>query len=377
MNVLILAEDFYPTKAGGAFVDWNVARHLHEEGDEVTVVTARNGEMASSEIVEGVEIRRPFRGVPENTPQNSLRGILRRLLFFVLVVPYLVVLARRVEFDVIYSTNFLFHPPATLVSTIFQTVHLSFVGYSPSIQDDATLFDPLVVLERINFRLFMGDRALCQTPSVYDLLVKRSGAEVERIDGSIDSDAINAAVNSNIQVDIQLRTESGTHLVFVGRLSELKNAEELPNVIAQLPPEYSLVIVGDGPQREFVESAVERAEVEDRVQLVGQLPHEDTLRVIHESDHLVLPSEADAYPAVVFESLALKTPVLATPVGVLPEINHPKLTTAPLEKFNDILSNIDIETEEGIDEKTLQRFSVDRLSRDVRRNMLAAASIDD
>ncbi|WP_255349685.1 hypothetical protein [Halostagnicola sp. A56] len=28
LNVLILAEDFYPKESGGAFIDWNVAKHL-------------------------------------------------------------------------------------------------------------------------------------------------------------------------------------------------------------------------------------------------------------------------------------------------------------------------------------------------------------
>ena len=36
LNVLLLAEDFYPKESGGAFIDWNTAKHLADAGDRVT-----------------------------------------------------------------------------------------------------------------------------------------------------------------------------------------------------------------------------------------------------------------------------------------------------------------------------------------------------
>lgn len=93
----------------------------------------------------------------------------------------------------------------------------------------------------------MGGRALWRTLPVFDLLVKRSGAEVERVDGIVEPDMINTTINTDIEGGIPVWTESGVRLVFVGQLSELKHADELPNLLARLLPEYSLVIVGDGP----------------------------------------------------------------------------------------------------------------------------------
>ena len=368
LNVLLLAEDFYPKESGGAFIDWNTAKHLADAGDHVTVVTPRDEGTPSRETVDGVDIRRPSRGIKADTPPNSLRGQLRRILFMLLVIPYLINLIRKEKLDLVYSTNHLLHPVAALMSAIFRLPHVSFVGYSPSIRSNVSLTHPLVLLERMNFRLFMGDCALCQTPSVYEELVRRSDANVERVDGTVDADAVRSALDS--ETDSELETDkTGTRLIFVGRFAELKNPTEMSTIIARLPLTYSLVMIGDGPQRPAIENAIRKENVQDRVDLAGRLSHEQTLRAIHDADLLVLPSEVDAYPTVVFEALALNTPVLATPVGVLPTIDHRNLTTAPLRNFSNCIPDIETTGHRGIDEETLRQFSVERFATSVRDHM--------
>lgn len=378
LRVLLLSEDFYPIKSGGAFLDWNVAKYLSNHGDKVTVVTLRTGSMDSQEVVEGVEIRRPFPGLPDSTPPNSFKGQLRRVLFAILVLPYLFHLVRRHEFDVIYSTNHLFHPIGFILGKIFHLPLITFVGYSPSIRNDVRLSDPLVLLERMNFLLFMGDRALCQTPSIYREMQRLSNTVVKRLDGAVNKEKIYDTLNTEFGIDsiVNWDKDSCIQLIFVGRLTELKNPTILVRLLTRLPQEYSLLIIGDGPQRVSVEAAITEADVSHRVHLAGSLPHKQTLRAIYESDLLVLPSEADAYPAVVFEALSLNTPVLATPVGVLPSIKNERLTTVPLGEFRNILPRIDTETEEGIDDETLERFSADRLASEVRQHMLVATEQD-
>lgn len=367
LRVLVLSADFYPKESGGAFIDWNVAKHLATSGDGVTVVTPRNGPNPPMETVDGVEIRRPFRGHSETTHPNSPEGVLLRLYFLLRIVPYLLYLNWRRDFDLVYSTNHEFHPPATLLSVLFRLPHVSFVGYSPSIREDISNGHPLLVLERMNFRLFVGDRVLCRTPSIRDLLSELSSAEVTRMDGIVDADALRRATESESANSAEFRPESGVQLVFVGRLVDIKNPTTLPHIVSRLPPRYSVLVIGDGPERVDVESAVDLADVSERVHLAGRCSHERTLRAIQRSDVLVLPSKAEAYPTVVFEALSLNTTVLATPVGVLPTIDHPRLTTAPVEEFSETIPAIDVSSADGIDEETLRRFSVDHFSRKTYR----------
>lgn len=374
LDVLLLSEDFYPKESGGAFIDWNVATHLVNSGHTVTVVTPKNEENAPSEMVKGVEIRRPFRGGMQDIHPNSPKGIFWRLLFVTFVTPYLCYLSWSREFDVIYSTNHLLHPLAALVSLLFQSVHVSFVGYSPSLKDKVSLLDPLVVLERLNFQFFMGDQVLCRTPSVKNILLRKSQADVSRINGIVDKEAVFEAISSTSTMINTDNIETEISLIYVGRLVDIKNPTRLPNLITQLPPNYSLLIIGDGPHRSGVEDAIRKANVSDRVRLAGQLPHKETLREIYDSDILLLPSKTEAYPTVVFEALSLNTSVLATPVGILSTIKHPNLTTAPLRVFSSLLLNIETSTTKGVDEETLKRFSVENFTEDVQKHLKEAAT---
>lgn len=368
MELLILAEDFYPKESGGAFIDWNVAKHIAEAGESVTVVTPRTGEVPSQELVDGIDIRRPFRGAPSEIHPNSLKGQLWRIIFVLAVVPYLIHLGVRTDFDVVYSTNHVVHLPASIFSRIHDVPHLSFVGYSPSIRDDISIYNPLMVLERVNFRYFMGDRVICRTPSIYEKLSELTNADVVRVDGIVDTGALERAIE--VEPGIEPNIGGEIQLVFVGRLVDIKNPDYLPHLVNQLPPEYSLLIVGDGPHRDSVEKAIQEVGVEERVDMVGRLPHERALRAIYDSDILVLPSDTESYGAVVFESLSLNTPVVATPVGVLPSVDHPGLSVAPLHQFDEALLNIEPNSEQGIDRETLRQFSVDQFSRDVYENIL-------
>jgi glycosyltransferase involved in cell wall biosynthesis len=371
LKVLLLAEDFYPKDSGGAFKDWSTAKHLADAGDHVTVVTPHVKGASKRETVEGIEIHRPFQGTSANVHPNSVGGQFWRIRFVVLVLFYLINLFRRENFDLVYSTNHLMHPLAAFMSVIFRRPHVTYVGYSPSIRDDVSLSDPLILIERLNFQLFMGDRSLCQTPSVYKRLSRISNAKIKRIDGSVDADAVRSAINS--ESDQNLRVDKNrVEMIFVGRLVEIKSPAKIPSIVAQLPPVYSLRMIGDGPQRPAVENAIREANVGTRVDIAGRLSHEQTLRAIHDADLLLLPSKADAYPAVVFEALSLNTPVLGTPVGILPSLDHPLLKTTKLENFRRIILEHDWTSKNGINEQDLDRFSVTRFSNEVRSELLNA-----
>lgn len=375
LNVLLLAEDFYPKESGGAFIDWNVATFLVENGDSVTTVTPRNAEAPRKETVDGVEIRRPFQGHQSDSHPNSIQGFLRRIVFSLVLVPYLLVICWRQEFDLIYSTNHLLHPPAVIASFINGLFHVSFIGYSPSIrEEEASLLNPLVALERVNFQMFLGDLAICQTPSIEQILSRDYNQNVERTDGTVDTEAIYEAVNSPRKHNIETNSNSHIELIFVGRLVSIKNPAELPNIISELPSEYRLTIVGDGPCKSDIEEAVEELNIKSRVTLMGKLPHKKTLRLIHSSNVLLLPSAADAYPTVVFEALCLDTPVLATPVGALPSMDHPKLMLSELDAFAATIPIVNHSASHSIDENAMERFSVTQLAKDVRVHMLELKS---
>lgn len=108
----------------------------------------------------------------------------------------------------------------------------------------------------------------------------------------------------------------------VGRLCEVKGQRELIEALAEVPDAHAVLVGADleqgGAYRRTLEQAAERAGVRDRVVFAGE--REDARAVVAELDVLALPSWTEGLPLVVLEAMALRRPVVATPVGGTPEV---------------------------------------------------------
>jgi colanic acid/amylovoran biosynthesis glycosyltransferase len=116
------------------------------------------------------------------------------------------------------------------------------------------------------------------------------------------------------------------HLVCVGRLAEQKGQLVLVEAAGRLASEgvdFTISLVGDGPMRGLLETAIERLGLESRVQIVGWRGAEGVKDAILGARALVLPSFAEGLPVVIMESLALGRPVISTYVAGIPELVEP------------------------------------------------------
>ncbi len=111
-------------------------------------------------------------------------------------------------------------------------------------------------------------------------------------------------------------------VVYVGRLVPEKGLRELLDAMTLLAPQrpkLQLALVGEGPMRAELEARV-AAGPTLRVHLPGaQGPHE-VARWMAASDLVTLPSYSEGHPNVLVEALACGRPVVATPVGGIPEV---------------------------------------------------------
>jgi glycosyltransferase involved in cell wall biosynthesis len=82
-----------------------------------------------------------------------------------------------------------------------------------------------------------------------------------------------------------------------------------------------LMIGGDGPLRTTLLSEITRLNLEDNVTLLGRLKDEELPMAYSACDISVVPTlELEGFGIIALESLACGRPVLATPVGALPEL---------------------------------------------------------
>jgi glycosyltransferase involved in cell wall biosynthesis len=104
----------------------------------------------------------------------------------------------------------------------------------------------------------------------------------------------------------------------VARLTARKGQLVLLRALAQLPPSYRLVLVGEGEDEPLLRKTAAELGIEDRVHFAGARP--DAASLPQAFDLFVLPSFVETMPLTVLEAMAGGTAVVASAVYGLPEI---------------------------------------------------------
>jgi glycosyltransferase involved in cell wall biosynthesis len=118
-----------------------------------------------------------------------------------------------------------------------------------------------------------------------------------------------------------LRTSAHPRVGVIGRLSPEKGVDIMLTAWAQCVRNGqagTLIIAGNGPERDTLERQAVTLAVGDRVVWLGHLP--DTRDLYTHLDLVVIPSRSEGLPNVFLESLSHAVPVVSTRVGALPEL---------------------------------------------------------
>ena len=119
----------------------------------------------------------------------------------------------------------------------------------------------------------------------------------------------------------QLRKHEGraSRLLFVGRLATAKGLPILLEAIAKVAG-VTLVIAGDGGERNALEGQVRALNILDRVKFLGYQSQEQVRNLLKQSDIFVMSSFAEGLPVVLMEAMAAGVPVIATGIAGIPEL---------------------------------------------------------
>ena len=124
----------------------------------------------------------------------------------------------------------------------------------------------------------------------------------------------------NIRVPLGARE---IRIGYIGRFSEEKGILNYLNallILSKKHPNYKFLIGGNGVLENVVLNFIQRNGLGNRVEFVGWIPHEALPDYLNKLQLIVLPSYTEGLPNVMLEAMACGTPVLATPVGMIPEV---------------------------------------------------------
>jgi len=105
---------------------------------------------------------------------------------------------------------------------------------------------------------------------------------------------------------------------YVGRLSREKGVLNFVNAIPKIiqdNDDYKFLIGGDGPLRDEIKKYIVINNLNDKVKIIGWIPHDELPDFLNELKLLVIPSYTESGPIIALEAMACGTPILATRVG--------------------------------------------------------------
>lgn len=128
---------------------------------------------------------------------------------------------------------------------------------------------------------------------------------------------------------------NGPLLLYVGRLVEQKGVHFLIDAMADLKnifPSIKLVIIGDGPYRNYLENRVKTSNLDKNVLFLGKITNSKLPAYYASADIFIGPSitlsngTSEALGVVFLESLASGTPVVSTNIGGISDIIKHQIT---------------------------------------------------
>ncbi len=140
-------------------------------------------------------------------------------------------------------------------------------------------------------------------------------------------------------------SENDVVLVTASRLVEKNAVDVIVDSLQYLPENVKLLICGTGPLEKNLKRKVQSLKLEDRVVFGGFVTHDDLPKYLAASDIFIRPSRSEGMGNSFIEAMAAGLPVIATPVGGIPdflkdgetglfcEVDNPKSVAQKVEKL--------------------------------------------
>lgn len=157
-------------------------------------------------------------------------------------------------------------------------------------------------------------------------------------------EVLHSGVDLNVFSPIDKRVGSQLKVGYVGRMSAEKNPLGFIDLVERLGPANQTLkfeMFGTGPDADVVQARIAKSSMASRLTYHGFVSH--ARDALHQLDVLILPSKLDGRPVTIMEANACGVPVIAAPVGGVPElvvdgVNGFLISPTETERINVLLS---------------------------------------
>ena len=145
---------------------------------------------------------------------------------------------------------------------------------------------------------------------------------IEVIPNAVDVAKFSATVSDEKLRELKVRYGKKMGDVFLFTASRLvlsRGVEDTIRALSYLPPHVKLLIAGSGDDQTKLENIAHEADVAERAIFAGHIGHDELPALYKVSDIFVRPSIIEGFGNAFVEAFAAGIPVIATPVGGIPD----------------------------------------------------------
>jgi D-inositol-3-phosphate glycosyltransferase len=235
------------------------------------------------------------------------------------------------RYDLIHSHYWLSGLAGNHLKDLWQVPHVSMFHTLGALKNSSLLgvMEPVSRISNEKSVINSCDRVIASTPVEKEEMVNRYGAPADKIS------VIPCGVDLSLFRPIRRQAaramcglpEKKT-LLFVGRPDPIKGLENLLQAASILgqDSDFQLLVIGCGNRymgKWWQGSGRHGAnDISERVIFAGPVEHEKMYLYYSAADLCVIPSYYESFCLTALESVACGTPVLATPVGEIPQISR-------------------------------------------------------
>lgn len=179
------------------------------------------------------------------------------------------------------------------------------------------------------------------------------------LDPSMVSVIPNAVVSDDFKPATIRPSLNKITVVVISRLFQNKGTDLLTAIIPRICAtrnEISFLIAGDGPKFVDLEQMRERYQLQDRVELIGSIKHEQVRDVMIQGQIYLHPSLTEAFGTVLVEAASCGLLVVTTNVGGIPEVLPSRMTVFANPEEDSLFDAVNLAVEK------LKQNQVDTLS---------------
>jgi len=182
--------------------------------------------------------------------------------------------------------------------------------------DPAAMSSTRKLLKRL--LLPYADWLVVQTQSIKEYFPKKIQAKTSIIYNPVVTEVFREIDNGQLTIENEGRLN---RIISVGRLYPQKNQEMMIRAFAKVAnefPDWQLVIYGEGPLRESLESIVESLEMQGRVLLPGRTDH--VIEELRKSMIFCMSSDYEGMSNSMIEAICVGLPIISTKVSGTEEL---------------------------------------------------------